>query len=187
MRRDRALAGVNIIVQVIHIGWDKSARGGEAAERRNRVPLALELSDTLAPQPGKHLLVHRTDWGQTNDFTSPHQTEVSVLDTTDGFRFDCVTVRPIEEGAELAWTWKGSGKPPRHSYTDNERSHRSIARENQWVRVRWNARHSCMDTGQWWYNQITVNVGVCPTVEIPPDFFTGSQPVDDHEEMERLF
>lgn len=28
MRRERAIAGRNIIVQVIHVSWDKSGRGG---------------------------------------------------------------------------------------------------------------------------------------------------------------
>ena len=37
-----------------------------------------------------------------------------------------------------------------------------------------------IDTGNWWYEAVTANVGVYPVAEIPADFFIRSEPVDEY-------
>jgi len=183
----RAIAGRNIVVQVIHVTWDKSGRGGRAAEQRNQIPLALPLPDQLAPDIGRHLLVHESHWDRSNEISSA----IRAIDVKDGFRFRCVSVRATNEGAALDWTWKEwAGIPPRRVRNDFgdtvPASHRVDLSDNEWARARWNARFTSVDTGTWWYESVIANVGVIPDAEIPIDFFTRSDPVDDYSQLAHL-
>lgn len=189
MRRSSAIAGTNILVQVIHVSWDKSGRGGIAARRRSEIPLALPLPDDLSPDIGRHLLVHKSLWGHTNAFATAFHGRVSCVKAEDGFKFGCATVRGVATGAELDWTWDDRGGiPPRRSWwnVDGKVTRKFVVGENEWVRARWNARFTCDDTGTWWYEAVTINVGVCPETSIPRDFFTRSEPVIDYSQLAYL-
>ena len=191
MRRARAIAGPNIVVQVIHVTWDKSGRGGIAAERRNQIPLALPLPDQFGPDIGRHLLIHESHWGHTNNFANEVTSTIQTIDSNDGFRYGCVSVRATDAGAELDWTWnEWGGIPPRTIWNDDGNTvpatHKTVILENQWGRARWNARFTCVDTGTWWYESVTTNVGVYPYAEIPADFLTRSDPVDEYLQLAYL-
>lgn len=191
MRRRQAIAGTNILVQVIHVTWDKSGRGGLAAEHRNQIPLVLPLPSTLVPDIGRHLLIHETHWDYTNNFANATTSKVLAADSEAGFRYSCATVRPVEEGAELEWTWNvWGGMPPRRIRNSDGNTmpatHKRVAHENEWIRARWNGRLTCIDTGTWWYESVAINVGVCSDSEVPTDFFTRSEPCEDYTQMAYL-
>lgn len=191
MRHSTAIAGSNIVVQVIHVTWDKSGRGGVAAERRNQIPLALPLPDQLRPDIGCHLLVHESHWGHTNGFADEIRRVTRALHSDAGFRYRCVTVRAMDAVAELVWTCNAwGGIPPREMQDSNGNTvpltHRCVVRENEWARARWNGRFTCIDTGTWWYEGVTVNVGVWPDAETPINFFTRSEPTEDYCELAYL-
>lgn len=188
MRRAAAIAGMNILVQVIHVSWDKSGRGGAAAEQRNRIPLALSFPEKFGPEIGRHLLVHESHWGHNNKFESELKSKVFAEESNNGFRYHCASVRSLEAAVELEWTWnEWGGAPPRRIWhpdgTTAPATHRSIAGENECVRARWNGRFVCIDTGEWEYESVTVNVGVCSDEEIPADFFTRSVPREEYSQM----
>jgi hypothetical protein len=65
-------------------------------------------------------------------------------------------------------------------------SHTTAIAENEWARARWNGRFTCIDTGTWWYESVTVNVGVHPDADIPRDLFTRSEPVDEYAQLAYL-
>lgn len=190
MRHTKTIAGPNIIVQVIHVTWNKAGRGAPTAERRNQIPSTLPLPANMQPDVGHHLLVHESHWGWPNDFANEISSKISTFNAADEFRYDCATIRSTSVGAELDWTWSDSGKPPRRKLDSAGNivrvTHKSIAKENEWVRARWNARFSCVDTGNWWYEAVTVNVGVHPNANIPIDLFTSQEPVDDYSQMAYL-
>jgi hypothetical protein len=55
-------------------------------------------------------------------------------------------------GAPDRWFFnvsRGYGESPGRSF---------VVHAGQWVRVCYNGRFSCIDSGQWWYTQVTVNV-----------------------------
>ena len=190
MRRERAIAGRNVIVQVIHVTWNKAARGAPGAVRRNQIPLTLALPSALGPDVGRHLLIHESHWGQANDFARELGNKIVIADSTDGYCFGCAKVRPVQAGAELEWIWDSSGSPARQTRDSAGNPvplvHRSTATENKWVRARWNVRRVDFDTGDWWYELTAVNVGTCPDAVVPSDFFTSSEPSDDFAEIARL-
>lgn len=191
MRRTRAIVGTNIVVQVIHVTWDKSGRGGSAAEHRNQIPLVLPLPSALVPDIGRHLLIHESHWGRTNNFANAIISKVLATSADAGFRYRCATVRRVEDGAELEWTWNDRGGiPPRIIWNSDGNTvpatHKCVARDNEWVRARWNGRFTCIDTGTWWYESVVINVGVCPDGEVPSDFFTKTEPYDDFSQMAYL-
>jgi hypothetical protein len=188
MRRDKAIIGPKILVQVIHVTWDKSGRGGVAAENRNRIPKAFALPKALSAEPGRLLLVHTSRWGHANDFQGEISSAAQILDAADGYQFRCATIRTVAEGAELQWVWNEWGGSPPRQFTDADgnsvsTTHRAIARENEWVRAQWNGRFTCIDTGTWWYEQVTVSVGVCRSLDPPRDLFLRSCPADDYFQM----
>jgi hypothetical protein len=191
MRRIRVIPGRYIIIQVIHVTWDKSSRGGRLAELRNQIPLALPLPDQLEPHVGRHLLIHESHWGHTNEFATEVTSTIRAMDSNEGFRYRCVSVRATQAGAELEWTWNDwGGIPSRRFWNDDGNvvpaTHKAIIVENEWSRARWNGRFTCIDTGTWRYESVTTNVGVCAEAEIPADFFTRSKPADEYSQMAYL-
>ncbi|MEW4451255.1 hypothetical protein AB1L30_01090 [Bremerella sp. JC817] len=191
MRRIQSIATRNIVVQLIHVTWDKSGRGGRAAECRNRIPLALTLPEQLGSDIGRHFFVHESHWSHTNVFANEVNGAVRKLNASEGFQYRCVSVRVTDTGAQLDWTWRESeGIPPRMVWDDNGNtspaSHRVDIPINEWMRARWNARFTCVDTGTWWYESVVANVGVISDANIPADFFTRSQPMDEYLQMAHL-
>ena len=191
MRRIRAIAGRNIVIQMIHVTWDKSGRGGRLAELRNQIPVALPLPNSMGPDIGRHLLIHESHWGHTNEFANEVTSTIRAIESNNGFRYRCVSVRETNAGAELEWTWNHwGGIPPRRTWNDDGNvvptTHKTVILENEWGRARWNGRFTCIDTGTWWYESVTANVGVYPDTEIPTDLFTRSEPVDEYVQLEYL-
>jgi hypothetical protein len=191
MRRNRAIAGRNIVVQLILVTWDKSGRGGRGAERRNRIPLALPLPDQLRPEIGRHLLLHESHWGHTNQFACECASEFRSKDHSAEYRYKCISVAAIDGGAQVDWTWnEWGGIPPRTIWADDGNvvpaNHHIDLKDNEWARLRWNGRFTCIDTGSWWYESVVANVGVLPDAEIPSDFFTRCEPIEDYSQMAQL-
>jgi hypothetical protein len=191
MRRSRAIAGRNTVVQLIHVTWDKSGRGGRGAERRNRIPLALPLPDQLRPEVGRPLLIHESHWGHTNQFSREVRNVIRAIDHSGEFRYRCISVAANDAGARVDWTWnEWGGIPPRTIRAEDGNivpaSHRIDLLDNEWARVRWNGRFTCIDTGSWWYESVVANVGVHPDANIPPDLFVRSGPVHDYSQMAQL-
>jgi hypothetical protein len=148
----------------------------------------MQLPKGAAPEAGRRLVIHNTEWGATNDFAEPIRTKVTIADAGDGFCFQCATVKLVEEGIQLDWAWDHSGGlPPRATWNAPDiAEHSAVARENEWVRARWNGRFSCVDFGIWSYALVVVNAGLCPTAEIPADFFLRTEPVDDYNQLAYL-
>lgn len=181
MRRERALAGRNVVLQLIHVRWSKTARGGSAAERRNQIPKSLPLPIDLTPGVGRHLLVHESLWGDGNDFSSEAVGWSKRLSLSAGYQKGCLSIGETADGAEVRWQWdESAGLPPRHVQEASGNfvpaSHTMHLRDREWGRMQWNGRFVCIDSGSWWYESVTANVAVIPTADIPRDVFQTSPP-----------
>jgi hypothetical protein len=153
------------VVQIVWLRWDKSARGGQGARDRNAVPQAFAVPAAGLAGAGGRLCVSVAQWGERNAFAEPFSTRQQRVAVADGFRFRCVSVSAHPEGLGVRYQYnRGDGGAPDRWYFNwctgyGESVGRSlVVRPGQWVRVCYNGRFSCIDSGTWWYEQTTVNV-----------------------------
>lgn len=151
------------LVQVVCVHWNKSARGGQAARDRNAVPQAFAVSAALLA--GGRLCVDVSHWGDRNAFAVPLSSGSRQLALSAGFAFRCVRVMPRPEGLEVRCQYDqaAGGAPDRWHFNWSIRDGRLLGQSlvvspDRWVRVCWNGRFPCQDTGDWHYEQTTVNV-----------------------------
>jgi hypothetical protein len=160
MRPDRSSEAPCGLVQVIFLSWDKSARGGQGARARNRVPLAFEVATEQLRGVEGQLHVEELHWGCQNAFAAPLRHEHRRVAVADGARFRCVTVLQHPQGLVVRYRWsREDGGAPDRSFANNEPGANDLlAAAGRWVRVCANGRFTDADTGSWWYEQVTVNV-----------------------------
>jgi len=167
------------LVQVIQISWNKSARGGLGARRRNSVPLAFEVHDGHLRDVRGQLQTQVLFWGMDNDFSEPLESRYERAPLEDGYGFHCVTVSANPEGLAVRYRWDADhGGAPARPFLDVGGNGDFLVRPGEWMRVCYNGRFSDADTGTWWYKQTTVNVAAFmgkPSGRV----FVGSEPVRD--------
>jgi hypothetical protein len=152
------------LAQVICLHWTKAARGGEGARARGAVPVGFKVEAAELVGAEGVLCVDASQWGERNGFIEPVTVRRHRVLLAEGFSFGCVAVSTNPEGllvryqydgthggAPNRWflNWPGSGGAPGRAL---------LARGGEWVRVCYNGRFSDIDTGNWWYQQVTVNV-----------------------------
>ncbi len=165
MRRRAAVAEACGLVQVVRLHWDKSARGGQGARDRNAVPQAFAVPASDLAEVGGHLCVSVTHWGERNAFAEPFSARRERVAVADGFAFGCGLVSPHPDGLQVRYQCNRAdgGAPGRWFFNWSTGSVESpgrslVVRPGHWVRVCYNGRFSCIDSGNWWYEQSTINV-----------------------------
>ncbi len=173
------------LVQVVQLHWGKSSRGGQAARNRNAVPQAFAVPAADLAAAGGHLCVSVTHWGERNAFTEPFLVRRERVAVADGFTFGCVGVSPHPEGllVRYQYTRTDGGAPDRWFFNwftvaGESPGRPLVVRPGQWVRVCYNGRFSCIDSGNWWYEQSTVNV-VCFGGEPDGRVFIDREPAEE--------
>src|SRR5688572_21900124 len=86
------------LVQVVHLTWGKSARGGEAARLRNAVPLAFSFPLDQKAEGGEHLHIQEWHWGEANGFVAPLRTRCHSRPVGKGFGVKGVSVAAQSAG-----------------------------------------------------------------------------------------
>ena len=153
------------LVQVIRVSWDKESRGGQGARNRNSVPQAFQVPKSELMDVGGQLCVDASHWEGRNGFEESFSTRRHRIAVADGFNFGCVSVSSHAEGLQVRYQYDRAhgGAPDRWFFNSasgyGESPGRTLlVRSGEWVRVCYNGRFSCMDSGNWWYEQITINV-----------------------------
>lgn len=165
MARRAAIAMRCGLVQVVRLHWSKAARGGIGARERSTVWSAFEVP--AAEIVGDVLCVDVHDWSDSNAFAEPLSVRRHQVSLAAEFAFGCVTVSA--EAARLRVRYRydqaNGGAPDRWFFNcgSNGASYGEpgptlVVRDSEWARVCYNGRFSCIDTGNWWYQQVTVNV-----------------------------
>jgi hypothetical protein len=163
-RRARVNMGSGL-VQVVHLQWSKAARGGDGARARNAVPSAFEVPVAVFAGADGLLYVDAFDWGERNAFAEPLSSRRHQVPLADGYSFGCVTIAADNEGLLVRYQYnRGKGGAPdqwffnsRSGYGESPGRTLHIG-DKEWVRVWYNGRFSSEETGNWWYQQVTVNV-----------------------------
>ena len=163
------------LVQIVRTHWTKRSRGGPAAARRAALPRAFLLE--RAPGYGElfldELVLWEPDFSPTRRIR-PH-TAVGDLPAADG-------VRLLREGdlLRVQFAFPANGGAPLRSTVDPAGNTVPLVQDvcrlapDQWARVEWNARTSSIDTGEWSYRLITVNVAF--GTEFERDLFASTPP-----------
>lgn len=185
MKHEKAIAGSNVLIQLITTEWSKASRGGEAAVQRGKVPIACQLPESLAPTPDGHLLLHTLTWQATNAFSNPLET-TKVRQTSAGFQFQCAEVVETESGIKISWIWNASaGAPSRHAWRKGGNEFHAELKPSESVRIRWNGRFAYKDA--WFYHSTTLNVGYWPSAEFPKDLFIATKPSHEFSRLAILW
>ena len=164
MARRAAVAERCGLVQVVRLYWAKAARGGEGARARSAVPVAFEVPAAELVGAAGALCVNATQWGDRNAFAEPFRSDRQRVPLSDGFAVGCVTVLADAEGLLVRYRYEPAvgGAPDRRTFASaghRESTTRILpVRDGEWVRVCYNGRFSDIDTGDWWYEQVTANV-----------------------------
>ena len=155
-----------MIVQHITTGWTKAARGGDPAAARGRVPDRLPVGVPKArrasPPPA---LLHEVTFGEADGFAVPASDVVMPLRTAACVRAAAVEATRSGDAVRATVTWR-EGRPRRGRITPAGHAEPVVKTfdvpPGRWVRVLYNARFSCGDTGTWWYERHAVNVAALP-------------------------
>lgn len=173
-----------IAVQIIKTTWTKSSRGGSLATLRSRIPkqLPLPMRDEIAP-----LLWHSVVYSERNRFVDP--VAVNVFTKCDDNRFGCVNaeIELHEDSATLIYRYQ-TGAPARKFFdktgTCVAPEHRIEIPNNRWGTIEYNGRFSCIDSGNWWYEHVVVNVVVGPSLS--SNAFMATQPIERYAQLAHL-
>lgn len=153
------------LVQVVHLRWGKSSRGGLGARERSAVPQAFLVPATDLAGASGHLCVSVSHWDERNAFSHPLSDLRQRIALADGYTFGCVGVSPHAEGLQVRYQYDrgNGGAPERWFFSESsgygETSGKTVVvRSGEWVRCCYNGRFSGLYDGNWRYEQVTVNV-----------------------------
>jgi hypothetical protein len=162
MARKVSTAVPSGLVQIIHLRWDKLARGGQGACQRNSVPQSLAIPAANLKSSAGQLYIDESYWNEQNDFAEPYSVRRYDNALAEGFNFACVTVATHTEGLAVRFRYDphNGGLPDRsflnHAPGDFYAGRVLLVRPSQWVRLHYNGRFS--NDYYWWFEQTTVNV-----------------------------
>lgn len=173
-----------IAVQTITTTWTKKARGGPLATLRNRVPkrFALQLLEGSSS-----LIWHAIRFSEDNRFQIPSAETVSESCGDNSFGCRNVEVTFTETSATLLYRYQtgapaiqffdshGTPVPPEHGINIHS---------GRWASVEYNARYTDLYSGNWWYEHVTVNVAVGPSIS--DNIFLANEPVGRFAQLARL-
>lgn len=161
------MPSTHIVIQQIDTEWTKASRGGEGACRRNAVPTELTLPLDCFAAP---VAMHVVDSFEWNDFQLDDSVKHwnSICDVRIPFlkletRQNNLRIRFVRSPQNWVIAnrlYDGvDGKP----VLDVDAF---VLGCDEWGRVRFNARYTSRDTGEWYYQHVVCNIGVFSSVEL---------------------
>lgn len=173
---------LNAFVQIIDLEWDKSARSGELATRRNAIPTAFALPARPPGQSGYGLInIEKQYWDHSNGFVRPVNFEQEQQSLIEKQNLGCISVCYIKSELKIIYAWDHTVGAPRRPLTK-----KLTLLSNQWAQIRWNGRSSRIILGAWWYKQVTVNVGLFDG-QVNEDIFANTKPDFYFDQMASLW
>lgn len=173
-----------IAVQTISTSWTKSSRGGTLATMRSRVPKQIPLR---IPSDFSNLIWHSIAYSDRNKFVEPIAVKVSTKCENDRFGCRNVEIELHDNSATLIYRYQ-TGAPARQFFdkagTCVAPEHLIEIPQNRWAAVEYNGRFTCIDTGNWWYEHVVVNVAVGDN--LLSNVFVTTQPIEHYSQLAHL-
>lgn len=173
-----------IAVQTISTTWTKASRGGSLATMRSRVPNRLPIK---MPPDLTDLVWHSIAYSERNKFANPVAVRVST--NCENNRFGCrnAELELHEDFATLIYRYQ-TGAPARQFF---DKTGTCVAPEHaikiprgRWAAIEYNGRFTCIDTGNWWYEHMVINVAVGDS--IASNCFMATQPIENYTQLAHL-
>jgi hypothetical protein len=167
-----------VIIQVINVSWTKAARGGSLARLRNKVEKTYLLEIKGIGIEEKKVLVNEIYFSEGNKFQSPVNNKIMVLEAEDIYKIKNVEVNRKENS--LMVVLNSEGMNPKRWKMDSTGTRFPIKQtafellKGKWGQIRYNNRFSSFSTGNWFYEETTINLAFCD--KFNPDLFTSTKP-----------
>lgn len=151
---------------------------------RSRVP---KRTPVRIPCGFPALVWHSIAYSETNQFHEPIANKVS--ENCENNRFGCrnAEVEWNADSATLIYRYQ-TGAPERQFFdntgTPVAPEHAIEIPTNHWAAVEYNGRFTCIDTGNWWYEHMVVNVAVGK--KLPPNIFIMTRPIERFTQLAYL-
>jgi hypothetical protein len=172
----------NAFIQIIDLEWDKSARGGELAARRNAIPTSFAVPVRPPGQNGGELInIEKQYWNHSNGFVRPAYFKQEQQSLTEKHNLGCISVYYLKGELKIIYTWDHTVGAPRRPLTK-----KLMLPSNKWAQIRWNGRSSRVVLGAWWYKQATVNIGLFDG-QVKEDIFVNTKPDLQFEQLASLW
>jgi hypothetical protein len=166
-----------ILIQHVHTVWTKRSRGGDGSRIRSAIPLAVMLLSNCDSSSG--WILHRATYSERDRFErSDHCVRVTEFGQ---LRLLDLEVRSEGDGLSVRFCRRSdnAARPSTLSFTDLP-----CVEGNRWCRVRFNGRFVDWDTGNWWYEHSSYNIGRFDTYSAA--VFLTSSPTNRFEEVVTL-
>lgn len=174
-----------IVIQVIHTRWTKQARGGRLAALRNRLPKELPI---FTGESVSDLLLQRIDFSDADSFSNPKQSVTALPREPSHWSEGNSEVHWLADSVQLHYRYqtgapkqlffrKGGGATAAHHVIGIIPGH--------WGSIEYNQRHTDLDTGQWWYEHVVVNVASGNTIQ--EDYFLRMAPIERYRRISLLW
>lgn len=173
------------IIQHIHTIWTKASRGGDGARQRNRIPRCLLLPLECFGAPCS---LHLAEYSEDSSFCPTESvgkasslSELGIRDLAMELNGDRLIVYFLRDAQNAATASRRSRDT---SSSDIDRILAFSLENDAWGQIRYNGRYVDFDTGNWWYEQSTYNIGLFSAVAV--DRFAVTQPTQHFVEIGRL-
>ena len=163
------------ILQQIDTQWTKASRGGEGARRRNESPTELALPLSGFAKPAAMHILDIFEW-----YGFELRERVECWDSIGEIRHPFLDIQAEDNIVQVRFrrnpqNWAIANR----TYVDDNgqpvlEAEAFVLRTDEWGRIRFNARFTDIDTGEWYYQHIVCNVGCFPSVQL--DRFLATKP-----------
>ncbi len=192
-----------LIMQHIKLEWHKENRGAPDATARNRLAAAFVLPDAFFEHQPLGFPSHDLFLQQTGSTFKTRIDRIAPLPASGTIKAGGVAITDREACAEVRFTYSfGMGSPERTNIfrktaaplsDDHDSSYAGLLSEiafclddGDYGRISWNGKHTCFDTGTWYYHKDIVNMIRLSFLPKNKNLFTERTPDKIYEQLARL-
>ena len=130
---------------------------------------------------------HSIAYSERNEFVDPVAVRVSAHYENNRFGCRNAEIELHDDIVTLMYRYQ-AGAPARQFY-DNTGTcvapeHAIRIPRNCWASIEYNGRYTCIDTANWWYEHVVVNVAVGDHIAL--NCFVATQPIEHYKQLAHL-
>jgi hypothetical protein len=145
-----------IVLQHIVTRWEKDARGGAAAVRRNSVKEAYPIRLAREQRAGARFVIQTIHFGADGEYGKSRETLFIEEEVPQPIGAGCADVTWTDEELSAAFTWnRFCGGAPERGWARKT----LVIRVGEWGQIVYNGRFSEGYDSYWRYEKHVVNVG----------------------------